>query len=82
MFHVEFYKLKKSKQDLLEKLCDKVATAIGPRPREGVVIQHPRHDVVDTAGRLDELLTLEIVVVRHVQSITTMVFFEKKGQHH
>jgi hypothetical protein len=33
------------------------------------VIQHPRHDVVDAARRLDKLLTLEIVVVWHVQSV-------------
>ena len=43
-----------------------MTTAVGPGPRESVVIQHPRHDVVHTR-RLDELLALEVVIVRHVQ---------------
>lgn len=35
--------------DLLEILGDEIAAAIGPGPRESVVIQHPRHDVVNAA---------------------------------
>ena len=55
--------------DLLEILGDEIAAAIGPGPRESVVIQHPRHDVVNAARRLDKLLTLEVIVVWHVQPI-------------
>ena len=57
---------KKIQKGALEIFGDKVAAAIGPGPREGVVIQHPGHDIVH-AGRLDKLLALEVVVVGHVE---------------
>jgi len=43
-----------------------MAAAVGPSPRESVVVEHPRHDVVH-ARRLDKLLALEVIIVRHVQ---------------
>lgn len=54
--------------NLLEIFRDEIAAAIRPGPWERVVIQHPRHDVMDAARGLDELLALEIVVVGHVES--------------
>ena len=51
----------------LEVFSNEIATAVGPSPREGVVIKHSRHDVVNTR-RFHELLALEIVVMGHIQS--------------
>lgn len=62
-----------------------MAAAVGPGPGEGVVIQHPGHDIVN-AGRLDKLLALEIVVVRHIQpdmiNSSFFVWIKRVGQCH
>ena len=55
--------------DSLEVLGEVVPTAVGPRPREGVVVQHPRHDEVDLVGAR-VLLALGVVVVGKVEAET------------
>ena len=50
----------------LEVFSDEITTAVGPSPGEGVVIEHAGHDIV-YARRFHKLLTLEVVIVRHIQ---------------
>ena len=58
--------MKRVNGNTLEIFGDEMAAAVGPSPRESVVVEHPRHDVVH-ARRLDKLLALEVIIVRHVQ---------------
>jgi hypothetical protein len=50
----------------LEVFSDEIAAAVGPGPREGVMIEHAGHDIVN-ARRFYKLLALEVVIVRHIQ---------------
>ena len=55
-----------------------MSAAVGPRPREGVVVQHSGHDEVDLVGA-HVRLALGVVVVRKVESGTETVGHQQAG---